>query len=156
MKRCGSKTCTVCPRLIVTNSIHVRKLDYNVRLPPQTTALSCCSKRVVYAIKCKVHHKTYVGQTVGMVRARVNRHIARVKSFGRSNMLNMGHHFNGSDCSLNNLVWTPLDKVSDDLSKRDAESLLKIRETLWIRKLCSMQPWGMNCYEVDDNVRTNP
>ena len=61
----------------------------------------------------------------------------------------MGHHFNGSDCSLNNLVWAPLDKISDDLTNREAEKSLKTCETFWIRKLCSMQPWGMNCFEVD-------
>lgn len=86
MKRCGNNRCTVCPRLLITNSIHVRKLNYNVRLPAQTPAISCCTKRVVYVIKCKVHHKAYVGQTGNMIRVRVNQHLAKVKSFKRNNM----------------------------------------------------------------------
>ena len=45
--------------------------------------------------------------------------IARIKSFKHDNLLNVGYHFNGCDCSLNNLVWIPLNKVSDDL---EAES----------------------------------
>ena len=133
----------------------MRKLNYNVRIPAQTPAISCCTKRVVYVIKCKVHHKAYVGQTGNMIRVRVNQHLARVKSFKRNNMSNMGHHFNGSDCSLDNLVWAPLDKVSDDLTNREAEKLLLTRETLWIKRMCSMQPWGMNCYEVDVVNRTD-
>ena len=148
MIRCGNTECTICPRLIIANSIHVRKLHYNVRLPPLTPALTCCTKRVVYVIKCKVHHKAYVGQTGKIISTRVRQHLATVKSFKRSKMTSMGHHFDGNDCSLSNLVWAPLDKISDDLTNREAE-LLKTRETFWIQKLCSMQPWGMNCYEVD-------
>ena len=30
----------------------------------------------------------------------------------------MGHYFNGSDCSLSNLVWAPLDKISDNLTEK--------------------------------------
>jgi hypothetical protein len=93
---------------------------------------------------------------VVQVRARINKHIATVRSFKHDNLLNMGHHFNGSDCSINNLVWTPLDKISDDIPKREAERLLQKLETLWIRRMCSMQPWGTNYIEVDTQVRTNP
>ena len=68
--------------------------------------------------------------------------------------MNVGHHFNGDDCSIANLVFTPIEGVSDHLPKREAEEKLKILETLWIRKLCSMQPWGMNYLEIDTQTRT--
>ena len=82
-----------------------------------------------------------------------------VKSFKHGIKRNIGHHFNGEDCSIDNLVWAPVAKVSDNLTKREAETELKRIETvyIWIRKMCSMQPWGMNYYiEIDEQVRTNP
>ena len=68
MRRCGQRTCTVRPRLIVVNSIHQKLLNYNVRIPDHFPALTCTSKNIVYIVKCKVHHKAYVGQTINMVR----------------------------------------------------------------------------------------
>lgn len=155
MSRRGHRTCAVCTRQIITNSIHKRTLNYNVRIPDQFPALTCTSKNVAYVVKCKVHHKTYVGQTTSMLRARINRHLAMVKSFKCGIKMNMGHHFNGEDCSINNLVWTPVAEV-DDLTMREAETELNKIETRWIRKMCSMQSWGMNYVEIDKQVRTNP
>ena len=155
-QRCGRQDCTVCPRLLTKNSIHVRHLSYNVRIPDHTPPLTCTTNNVVYVIKCKQHHKAYVGQTTNMVRVRISKHIAMIKSFHRSKKTNIGHHFNDPQCSLANLVWTPVDIIPPTSSKRDAEARLQKLETLWIRKMCSMQPWGMNHIEIDTSVRTRP
>ena len=83
-----------------------------------------------------------------------NKNMATFTSFKRCIQRNMGHHFNDCECSINNLVWAPLDyNIGSNIPKRIAESRLKTLETLWIRKLCSMQPWGMNYIEVDTEVR---
>ena len=37
----------------------------------------------------------------------------------------MAHHFNGADCSIDNLVWAPVSKVDEELSTREAEAELK-------------------------------
>ena len=67
----------------------------------------------------------------------------------------MVHHFNGPDCSIANLVFAPVDQVNSTLSDREAEAELKIIETYWIRKMCSIQPWGMTYLEIDTDVRKN-
>ena len=72
------------------------------------------------------------------------------------NHQNMAHHFNCENCSIDNLVWAPMAKVDEGLSMREAEAELKKIETLWIRKMCSVQPWGMNHIEIHENVRTHP
>ena len=89
------------------------------------------------------------------LRERISRHIANMKRFKTGVKRNMGHHFNGPDCSINNLVFVPIDTVDERLSNRGAETKLKILETLWIRKMCSLQPWGMNYLEIDDETRTS-
>ena len=50
----------------------------------------------------------------------------------------MGHHFNGNDCSIQNLVFFPIDTVEEHLSNREAETRLKRLETHWIKKMCSL------------------
>ena len=70
-------------------------------------------------------------------------------------MTSMGHYFNSNECSIQNLVFIPIDTVDEHLSAREAEVQLKKLETLWIRKMCSLQPWGMNYLEIDTEVRTN-
>ena len=154
MRKCGQRNCSVCQRLLLTHSIHVRHLKYNVLIPHQQPPMTCTTKNVVYVVKCKVHHKIYVGQTTQMVRVRINKHIATVKSFKRGLRRNIGHHFNDETCSLNNLVWTPVQVIDNSIPKREAEEKLKVAETHWIRKLCSLQPWGMNYIEVDEQIRT--
>ena len=116
--------------------------------------MTCTTKNVIYIIKCKVHHKAYVGQTTQMVRVRISKHLAIVKSFKRGVKMNMGHHFNEKTCCINNLVWTPVETIDPSLPKREAEEKLKAAETHWIHKMCSLQPWGMNYIEVDEQVRT--
>ena len=155
MKKCGRRHCQICPRMVLASSIYSRGLHYNIRLPQHYPKLTCTTKRVVYAIKCKVHHKIYVGQTIRMLRERISEHIAVTKKFTKDRTTNMGHHFNGDDCSIQNLVFVPIDTVEEHLSNHEAETRLKKLETYWIRKVCSVQPWGMNYLETDTEVRTN-
>ena len=77
----------------------------------------------MYVVKCKIHHKAYVGQTTNMVRVRISKHLAMVKSFKRGIQRNMGYYFNGCGCSINNLVWAPLDYIGENIPKRTAESM---------------------------------
>ena len=90
--------------------------------------------------------------TMQPLRQRINRqiYIALIKK--KSNY-NMSLHFNRSH-PLSELQFLPLEKIDDSLSKRKAEEQLLKRETWWIRRLSSLQPFGMNYVEVDTNQRT--
>ena len=87
-----------------------------------------------------------------MVRVYINNHLANIKRFKRGHM---GHHSNDPECGIHNFRFTPIQTVSEKLTNREAETELKKLETLWIRKTCSMQPWGMNYIEIDTETRTN-
>ena len=115
--------CSTCPRMIVAHSIYNRKLGYVIVLPHNSPALTSTIKRVVYVIKCKVHNKAYVGQTIRTIRERINRHIPVIKR-GNSRV-NMAHHFTSPDCSLSNLTLTPIQQVMENISNREAEARLK-------------------------------
>ena len=150
IKKCNKRTCKLCHRMRIGKTIYNRKCHLNVLIPKYKYQLTCWSSRVVYAIKCNKCHETYVGQTVNRLRDRIQRHITAITS---EPTRHMSHHFNKS-CNIENLQFIPLEKVDDRMSKRDAEQELKRIETLWIRKLSTMQPWGMNYLEVDITVRT--
>ena len=133
----------------------MRHLSYNVRIPNHNLPLTCTTKNVVYVIKCKKHHKAYVRQTTNMVRVRISKHLATIKSFSRGKKINMGHHFNDRNCSIANLVWAPVDIIPDTQTKREAEIKLQKLVTLLIRKMCCIQPWGIDYIETNTEVRTS-
>ena len=64
----------------------------------------------------------------------------------------MSLHFN-NDHPIENLVVTPLEKIRDDIQPREAESLLQQREELWISRLATLQPVGMNMLARDTQQR---
>ena len=68
----------------------------------------------------------------------------------------MVYHFTGPDCSLIKLTFTPIQQVPANLTNREAETKLKELEILWIKRMCSIQPWGMNYIEKKNiEQRTN-
>ena len=86
-----------------------------------------------------------------MVSVRISKHLAVINNLYRGKKTNMGHHFNDS---IANLVWAPVDIIPTTDTKREAEIKLQKLEAFWIKKMCSMQPWGMNYIETDTEVRT--
>ena len=149
MRKCDKKDCSICPRMRVGKTIYNRVCYINVPIPKYKIPLTCWSKRVVYAVKCANCHETYIGQTLRPLRTRITEHIDTVK---RKTNHHMSHHFNKS-CGLNSLQFTPLQKVDDSLHVLTAEKQLQHLETLWIRRLSTLQPWGMNYVEVETESR---
>ena len=64
----------------------------------------------------------------------------------------MSHHFNESH-DIEQLQFVPLEKIDDRIPKKEAETILKEKETMWIRRLCTLQPWGMNYIPIDTHSR---
>ena len=60
----------------------------------------------------------------------------------------MSPHFN-NDHPIENLTVTPLEKISDEIHPREAEVKLQQREELWIARLATLQPVGMNMLARD-------
>ena len=118
--------------------------------PKVQKTLTCEDRRVVYAVKCSECNETYVGQTLKPLRARIARHLYDIKSKTNTHM---SHHFNRSH-PIDKFNFVPLEKVADSLTAKEAESALKKLETLWIRRLSTLQPYGMNYIPIDTTNRT--
>lgn len=83
------------------------------------------------------------------LRARIAQHLNNIKS---KTAHHMSHHFNGSH-RIKHFNFVPLEKIEDSLPPKEAEKLLKEKETFWIRKLSTLQPFGMNYIPIDTTRR---
>ncbi len=92
----------------------------------------------------------YVGQTTQALHIRVNQHVHNIT---RKTYSSLWWHFN-KDHSVEDLKVIPLQQVHDNLTLPQAERKLQRLETLWISRLATMQPLGMNFIRSDSQRRT--
>ena len=124
-------------------------LGFGIVVEDKPSELSCNDKRVIYAIKCSECHETYIGQTMRPLRARIAQHLNCIE---KKTTHHMSHHFNKSH-NIKHFNFLPLEKIEDSIPPREAEKLLQQRETYWIRKLSTLQPFGMNYLPKDTTRR---
>ena len=149
MAKCKNPRCIVCPKLRLTKTIHNKLCKVNVLIPKYKKPLTCTDKRVVYAIKCSECHEAYIGQTMRPLRARIAQHLNCIET---KTTHHMSHHFNKSH-PIKHFNFLPLEKIEDSIPAREAEKLLQQKETHWIRKLSTLQPFGMNYLPKDTQRR---
>ena len=104
------------------------------------------NQRLVYLLQCARCGRQYVGQTVNTLADRATKHLQEVRRGGSSKLQ---LHYNGEGHTPHDMRFQPLAKVGDDLTPSEAETQLKKLETMWIRRLGTMQPIGLN-YVLED------
>ena len=149
MARCNKPRCKICPKLRLTKTIYNKLCKVNMVIPKYKRPLTCNDKRVVYAIKCAECHETYIGQTMRPLRARIAQHLNCIEA---KTTHHMSHHFNKSH-QIKHFNFLPLEKIEDSIPPREAERLLQQKETYWIRRLSTLQPFGMNYLPKDTTRR---
>ena len=151
VKPCCKKLCKTCKRLIHTSNFvksKVSKRYYPIQAPHKP--LTCQSSRVIYLLQCDQYQKQYVGQTTQPLHIRINQH---VQNLTRTTYSNLWWHFN-NDHTIDDLKVIPLQQVDGYLPLPQAEAKLQQLETLWISRLATMQPLGMNLIRSDSQRRT--
>ena len=141
--KCNDPRCKTC--LQITENDHIIS-THNNKLVPLKENLNCKSENVIYAIKCSNCQSMYVGETTQKLHERINQHRSTIRT---EQNCPVAHHFTKICPNINFLTVTPLEKVpitTDELGLIPTKSLLTIlqREQFWIKKLNSMQPFGMN------------
>ena len=152
IKPCFKKQCETCRMLIHTSNFvksKVHKRCFPVK-PFLNIPMTCQSSRLVYLIQCDVCQKQYVGQTTQALHLRINHHIHNIK---RKTFSKLWWHFN-KDHSIQDVRVIPLQQVDPKLPIQEAKQKLQCLETLWIRRLATMQPLGMNFILIDSQHRT--
>lgn len=140
VKKCKQRGCPLCPKLLTcgfaTSTAHKRKFQ----VLPGTTPMNCKSKRVVYLIQCNKRgcKMQYVGQTMRELRVRIaGHHNPAYPQLVTKHFMGNPHHFS-------DLTVLPLEKISDAVNSFEAERLLQAAESLWIERLHTIIPRGLN------------
>ena len=97
----------------------------------------CTQSNVVYAAECTKHHLLYVGQTSTPLNARFNGHRSDIAK--KPDSCQLPKHFSTHGCCFEkDLRITILEKNLEN------EEMRKTREDVWISRLNSLTPHGLN------------
>ena len=133
---CGRPSCSTCVRVNATTTIR----DPNSQLIyPITSRLSCESRGTLYAIECAACGARYVGETSQMLRARITQHLAAIRS-GDSTAL-VHRHFR-TNCAVEHFKFYAFAAHQHDKAR-------KSKEALWIARLKTISPRGLNTKRSD-------
>ena len=141
--KCGNPGCILCPILTTETTVRSRLSKRKHRICGDFT---CHTQRLVYLLECARCHKQYVGQTINSLAQRAGRHLSVISQKG---CMKLQLHFKGDGHTPRDVRFQPLAKISDELSPSEAETQLKSTETMWIKRLGTMQPVGLN-YILED------
>lgn len=103
---------------------------------------NCKTANAVYLITCNICHKQYVGETKQALNKRMNLHRSdwKTRKFNRSPV---AEHFNAADHSFENVELCCIESNALWSDKQR-----KARETYWIRRLNTVQPYGINKSDI--------
>ena len=142
--RCQHQNCPLRGRLICTNQVRSRI--------SKTTYLTQGTAKVAYFIQCRKCKRQYVGQTCQSIRERFKKHIQAIRDCSHHGVLQ--EHFRTGNCAsrnLDNITVQILHVVDSRVVTLVAERELKAIETLWIDRLMSQYPQGLNTLRYDPN-----
>ena len=146
-RRCSDRKCPLHGKLKCTNQArsNISKRTYITR-----GVADCNTKRVVYLIQCKRCGRQYVSQTGQSLNERFRKHLQKIKQGKEANTLH--EHFSRGTCrGVNNMMVQILHGMG--LSPEQIETELKRMELLWMDRLMSEYPQGLNHARYDLNKR---
>ena len=134
--KCTRMKCNYCRVINKTGRIQcpLDKRSYITRFN-----VSCNSHNLVYALYCKVCTKVYVGQTKRSLRERIGEHFTSIRR-KKKHLVVGGHCNSAGHTGIENVMVYILDFVKTPPSA----STLEKREKLWIFRLRSTVPLGLN------------
>ena len=150
---CNRRTCKLCDNFCwFTDSVHNQNHSLYYRIFSHVT---CDSTHVVYTIKCVLCNRlVYVGETALALSLRMNNHLSTIRCHRDTPVAT---HFNSPGHNLTHIRFTAvqsfehsnLDLVHLTTKRREAENL-------WIKKLETLQPIGLNLKVTRPFVRRIP
>jgi len=153
-KKCREHTCPLHGKLRCTNQARSR---VSGRAYITRGLADCNTRYVVYMIQCRRCDLQYVGQTSQSLKERMIRHMQKIDNTNDSNTLH--DHFRKRQCrGTQNIIIQVLHVLETNrdgkaLPMRERETELKKIELLWMDRLMSEYPQGLNCKRHDDEER---
>ena len=136
--KCKSHKCILHNHIKNTTKFtsSVTKQNYSI-----TSHITCKSTWIIYLITCTECKKQYVGKTETTLYTRFNNTRSEIRNFHlpQHKTLPYTTHFNLPSHSLENVQITGIESIRS----RSREVILH-RESFWISKLKTLQPYGIN------------
>jgi peptide-methionine (R)-S-oxide reductase len=140
-RKCKSKSCRYCPRLVnegkVTNP--VTKQEYYIK-----HQITCNSNNLIYCIRCTNCNIMYVGQTKNTIKERFLAHFYSINNPKKSDTT-VGRHF--SKANHQGILDTSilvLEFIKAPPNTPAAQRLRDEKELMWIHRLSTIAPIGLN------------
>jgi peptide-methionine (R)-S-oxide reductase len=140
-RKCKSTTCRYCPRMDKSGSVNN---SLNSKVYPTKTEFTCNSNNVIYCLKCTRCNIMYVGQTMRAVKDRFREHFYSIDNPKRSDTT-VGRHFSAPDHQgINDVSILILEFIKNSPNSPSAQRLRDEKELLWIHRLSTIAPLGLN------------
>ena len=142
-KRCSRPNCRYCPKLVKKGSINspITGRKYNT-----IRNCDCETNNIIYCISCTRCHKQYVGHTKRTLRERMCEHFRFISQ--NNNTHSVGRHFNTEDHrGLSDVEIFVLQFGRKDPDSAESLAIRLILELMWIHRLRSTTPMGLNVFD---------
>ena len=141
--KCGRPFCIYCSKLDRSGRIRCTITD---RSYMTRTNVSCLSTNIIYAIECLRCGKMYIGQTKRRLMDRLMEHFRNIRQ--NNDIHIVGRHYNSRNHEgLNDLKVYVLDFIHAHPDSDTAAEVRNVREKLWIYRLRSQTPIGLNLFD---------
>ena len=141
--RCTRQKCRYCPKLDTSGRISspITGRSYNT-----IRCCSCKSNNIIYCITCKLCLKQYIGHTKRTLGERMCEHFRYITQHNRTH--SVGRHYNSDDhTGLTNITLHVLQFGRKDPDSKESLALRLELEQLWIHRLRSTTPMGLNVFD---------
>ena len=133
--RCNQSACRHCPVLDRTGWIKSHSTSRKYRTQ---TRISCTSSNLIYLIQCQLCNKQYVGQTRNKILSRLNQHYSTIRTAQETPV---SRHFRSQQCKEPYPVRIYILSL---IKADDAQDLRNKWERIWMARLNTYVPYGMN------------
>ena len=143
VNKCSRKNCRYCLKLDTSGRITspITGRSYNT-----IRCCSCKTNNIIYCITCKICKKQYIGHTKRTLSERMCEHFRYISQHNRTH--SVGRHYNSEDHSgLSNVTLHVLQFGRKDPDSKESLEIRLDLEQLWIHRLRSTTPMGLNVFD---------
>ncbi len=162
-KVCHNQNCKYCPKLDHSGLIKSTTTGRTFIFPPKIT---CKFNNLIYLITCKKcqSQTQHVGQTMNSIQMRFQKHLKDVEHCSNWAMAppsnktqgptNVGLHFSHTGHSIH--TKNVLEFIRLDPNSTTTKTWRETRENLWMHKLKSLKPFGINATDGSNQILSRP
>ena len=139
--RCGTNRCVVCKDHMKegdTFTSHSNSNSHQIR-----GNITCSTSNVIYLISCRVCGIQYVGETRTTLKRRFYGHRSTVNTKKLDTPVDQ--HFNLPNHSITDMILQGIESLGTR-----PDTVRASREKMWMRRLRTIQPHGLNIQEESD------